>query len=302
MSRQGTIKRYSLILEKTSKKHYPSFERIKDYLFDHGFEISSRTIQRDIEQIRNEFGISILYHRDKNGYYVEEDSSINFDRFLRFLGLMNTADLLADTLRDSQEGLYYIHFESSDNLKGIEHLKPLLEAIKSKRKIEFIHENYQKNTTRPYEVHPYLLKEYLSRWYLLAFVPQYEEMRIFGIDRISNLKLKKSVFKQSIDDDLASFFKDTIGVSYFVSQKEKVVLSFDPLEAKYIKSLPMHSSQEIIQETEKELIVRLDIIPNMEFYQRILMMGYSVVVLEPLWLAEKIRSTLQKALGNYEKA
>ena len=302
MSRQGTIKRYSLILEKTGKRHFPSFDRIKDYLYDHGFEISDRTIQRDIEQIRNEFGISILYDRDRNGYYIDEESSINFDRFLRFLELMNTAELLAETLRDSQESLNYIHFESSDKLKGIENLKPLLEAIKMKREVQFVHENYQMETIKDFVVYPYLLKEYLRRWYLLAFVPQYDDMRIFGIDRISNLKVKKKVFKESPEIDPVSFFRDTIGVSYFVNPVEEVLLSFDSLEAKYVKSLPLHSSQEIVKETEDELIISLRIVPNTEFYQKILMMGYSVKVLEPEWMVDKIKNTLAKALDNYEKS
>ena len=57
MSKHGTIRRYTLIIEKLRSNQYPSFEEIKRHLFSIGFEISDRTIQRDIEQIRYEFGI-----------------------------------------------------------------------------------------------------------------------------------------------------------------------------------------------------------------------------------------------------
>ncbi len=84
-----------LIIEKIGAKRYPSFKTISEYLFDHGFEISHRTIQRDIEQIRFEFGLDIVYNRSRNGYYIDTETSIDIDNFLRFLGIVNTAELLA---------------------------------------------------------------------------------------------------------------------------------------------------------------------------------------------------------------
>lgn len=300
MSIQGTIKRYSLILEKTSRNHYPSFERIKDYLFDHGFEISSRTIQRDIEQIRNEFGISILYDRDRNGYYLDEENSINIDSFLRFLEIMNTADLLAETLRDSRDNLDYIQFESAIRLRGIENLKPLLKAIKLRREITFIHESYQSEKRSKYAVKPYLLKEYQRRWYLVAFVPNYNDMRVFGIDRIYELEVTKKVFSDNLDTDPATLFRNTIGVTYSVNQLEEVILSVDPLQGKYIQSLPLHPSQEIVAGSEDQLVVKLRVIPNLEFCQKILMFGDRVTILQPKWLADEVKTILKKALNKYE--
>ena len=91
MSIHGTIRRYTLIIEKINRKQYPSFDTIKDYLFEHGFEVSARTIQRDIEQIRFDFGIEIQYDRYKNGYFIDVDSSINIESFLRFLEIVGTA-------------------------------------------------------------------------------------------------------------------------------------------------------------------------------------------------------------------
>lgn len=60
MSKHGTIKRYTLIFEKIGRNQYPSFDIIKDYLFD-------------IEQIRFEFGIEIKYDRNRNGYFIDAE-------------------------------------------------------------------------------------------------------------------------------------------------------------------------------------------------------------------------------------
>jgi len=67
MSKHGTIRRYTLIIEKIKRGQHPSFGDIKDYLYEHGFEVGDRTIQRDIEQIRYEFALEISYDRQKNG-------------------------------------------------------------------------------------------------------------------------------------------------------------------------------------------------------------------------------------------
>ena len=123
MSAQGTIRRYILIVEKVSSTSYPSFKVLSDYLFENGFEISQRTLQRNIEQIRYEFGIEIKYDRTKNGYFIDKETSINLDSFLRFLEIAGTANLLTESLKDGRNTLNYISFEAQGNLKGIENLK-----------------------------------------------------------------------------------------------------------------------------------------------------------------------------------
>src|SRR5678815_4044251 len=75
MSAQGTIKRYQLILEKLRYNSYPSFEEIQSFLHEQGFEISKRTLQRDIDAIRNEFSVSIVFDRSRKGYYVDQEDS-----------------------------------------------------------------------------------------------------------------------------------------------------------------------------------------------------------------------------------
>ena len=102
MSKHGSIRRYTLIIEKIGRNQFPSFKVIKDYLFDHGFEVSARTIQRDIEQIRYEFGIEIKYDRNWKGYFIDTETSINTDSFLRFLEIVNTAELLTESLKESK--------------------------------------------------------------------------------------------------------------------------------------------------------------------------------------------------------
>ncbi|MBY5951603.1 WYL domain-containing protein [Algoriphagus marincola] len=299
MSKHGTIRRYTLIIEKIGRKQYPSFGLIKDYLFEHGFEVSTRTIQRDIEQIRFEFGIEIKYDRNRNGYFIDTESSINPDSFFRFLEIVNTAELLTESLKESKDTLDYISFESHGDLRGVENLKPLLFAIKTHRKIAFTHENFDTGKQRKYTVRPYLLKEYQNRWYLIGIIGGTTEFRTFGVDRIFNLKVKDEIFKPEEKINPAGLFEHTVGLTYSFNKLEEVILSFTPLQAKYVRSLPLHKSQELIVENEKEVQIKLRIIPNFEFKQKIMMLGDSVEVLKPKWLIDEIKESLTAALKKY---
>ena len=59
MSNYATIRRYSLIIEKVDGKQFPTFDEIKNHLLRHDFNVSDRTLQRDIKQLRYEFGVEI---------------------------------------------------------------------------------------------------------------------------------------------------------------------------------------------------------------------------------------------------
>ena len=299
MSKHGTIRRYTLIIEKISRKQYPSFKTIKDYLFDQGFEVSTRTIQRDIEQIRFEFGIEIKYDRFRNGYFIDEDSSINIESFLRFLEIVRTADLLTESLKDSKDTLNYITFESQGNLKGIENLKSLLFAIRNQRKISFSHEKFETGKMRKYSIKPYLLREYQNRWYVIGIIGNMTEYRTFGIDRIENLGIKSDTFEPDKKKNPIELFENIVGLTYSINKLEEVILSFTPLQGKYVKALPLHKSQEIIEDNEKELVIKLRIIPNFEFEQKILMLVDRVKVIEPEWLVNDIIKTLKNSLNKY---
>ena len=121
MSRQGTIRRYTLIIEKINRNQFPSFKEIQDYLFDLGFEVSKR---------------------------------IQIDSFLRFLEIVNTAELLTESLSESKNTLEYISFDKGGGLMGIELLKPLLKAIKEHRKVNILHFNFQTEKKKKYTINP----------------------------------------------------------------------------------------------------------------------------------------------------
>ena len=76
MSKRESISRYNLIIKKL-RKHPSSFSEISDYLAfesdlqEYNFNVSKRTFQRDIEDIRSVYNIDIQYDFSRKVYNIE---------------------------------------------------------------------------------------------------------------------------------------------------------------------------------------------------------------------------------------
>lgn len=87
---------------------------------------------------------------------------------------------------------------------------------------------------------------------------------------------------------------------YSEDVKQKVVLSFNPEQGQYIKTLPLHHSQQILIDTDSDFQISLDIIPNRSLIERILMYGSNVKVIEPITLQDKIKGIYKDAQSQYD--
>lgn len=144
---------------------------------------------------------------------------------------------------------------------------------------------------------PLLLREYLGRWYVCGNFMNTEHLFTFGLDRMSLLNISEETFIPILDNP-ASMFDSVIGVA--MMEPVTVELAFSCKQAKYIKTLPLHRSQEIVSETGDEVVVRLFVAPNYELVQRILMYGFEVRVLKPASLVEEIKGILKETLEYYK--
>ncbi len=233
MSAQGTIKRYQLILEKLRYHSYPSFEEIQSFLHEQGFEISKRTLQRDIDAIRNEFSVSILFDRSRKGYYIDQDDSPGYGKLLKLIRLQNETEMVQQSLRDEHD---YISFEHQDEWSNIKWIEPLIDAIKHGKIVELHHFTFNREQSLPRMIEPYLLKEYQNRWYLLG-INEEGEVRSYGLDRITNVIVTTRTFTPRKGFDPLTHYAHIIGLNHNGSGVEEVVLATDLLTAKVINCL-----------------------------------------------------------------
>lgn len=280
---------------------YPSKKNLLEFLEEKDFYLSPRTLERDFEIIRADFGIDISYSKANNGYYIDIEQSVKVDSFFKFLEIVTVANIFSESLKGNKKILDYVSFHDSKYFKGIENLKDILIAIDQGRKLCFIHENFEILTLKNYEITPFLLKEYENRWYVIGVPDGMMEIRTFGIDRITDLSLGKlSKLKRKQFDLQLKEFDNIIGLDFENKKPVKVRLQVDELHTKYMQTLPLHHSQVIHSKNEKgQSLVDFFLVPNYEFVTQVLKIGDQAVVLEPNELKEEIKLMLNKSLEKY---
>ena len=297
MSQFKQIERISWLLNFLKYKAYPSKKEIIDHLAEKEIYLTERSFERDLKTIRELFFIDVEYNRFKNGYYVNTESFSDFNEWVQVFELVNNYKVLNETLIQLTSNCEYIDFDRSTLKLNPEFLKLILKAIINKQYIQFEYTNYQTNAVKSVVLQSVLLKEFQNRWYVSGC----EEDGIFksyGIDRITNLELLSEFFITSIKNP-KELFDQIIGLTLEEYSLEQVILSFHPLQGKYIKSQPLHSSQQILIEDEIEFRIAIRVIPNYELEEQILKHGERVKVIEPQWLRKEIKSRLQKAIHYY---
>ncbi len=290
-------KRYSLLLELLTRKTDTSLEEILEYIENHDILISKRTLQRDIESLRYNFGIDIIYNTFSKGYNINTDQRFPIDDFLRIAQLKIRSELLNDAIIDLKNNRQYLSFDASEGLKGLQYLEPLLGAIRDRRKVSFSYTRFDTIKAKKHTVKPYHLKEYLGRWYLLGMT--FKGLTTFALDRLDNLDITTKVFARDKKIDPKKQFDDQIGISWGDEEPEIIKLYFTKSQLNYIKTLPWHSSQQIVEEDENGATVSYFLSINYEFVHQIVAHGINVKVLEPKNLAKEIAQIHKKAFSQY---
>lgn len=162
-----------------------------------------------------------------------------------------------------------------------------------------MHKKYWEEIAISKTLQPYFIKESKNRWYIIGLEKNANQIRTFGLDRISGVEVLKTKFTKPSKTFIQSLFQNSFGIIYNQKPPQKVILEFSSFQANYIKSLPLHSSQKIISEIENYCKIQLFIHPTYDFIMEILSMGNEVTVLEPQSLKEEIKEILKETLKNY---
>ena len=301
MSKYHISRRLQFVIQFINDEKYASKERILDFLTDKDFSVSPRTLERDFEKIKTDFGIELSYDKQHNGYYIDKEKSVRVESFFKFLELVTLTDVFSDGLKGNQKILDYVSFDDSSNLKGIENLETILLGIKQERDLEFTHYNFHNETYKTKTITPIIVKEYINRWYVIGVPEGEKEIRTFGIERISKIKLGKiSKLKKATYLEQTNRFDAIIGLNYSDDSPKHIVLKISNRHKKYLESLPIHNSQKIIPcKDEGYWHVTYNLIPNYEFTIEILKMSIETEVLEPKWYRENVKNELKKIVNKY---
>ncbi|MDR6403589.1 MULTISPECIES: YafY family protein [Chryseobacterium] len=284
--------------------------------------VSKRTVQLDLQNMRSEkFGYEApievydkKYYRYSDPDYSIHNISVNesdlkamnnavqilkqFKDFSMFKEMNGVIQKLEDSIHArSQKSI--IHLDKNEQLKGLEHIDILYDAILNKRVLNILYKSFTARESSNYVVHPQLLKEFNNRWFLICL--HKGKMYNLALDRMESITIEEKI--EYIDKDLDGdeYFKDIVGVTVSETMAPRNVVFFvDSSNAPYVKTKPLHKSQEIISETEKGTVFKICVQINYELERLLLGFGECLIVHKPRKLRLRMEEKFKAGVKNYE--
>ena len=309
-------------------KSYPSKKELREaceeslYGSIEGVHICNSTIEKDLFNMKMDHDAPIKYSKKNGGYYYEDSTySINdiplsedelssikyavdtlhqFKETPFFKEFGNAIDKIVDRISvggAQNEMSKYIQFEAATSVGGNEFLPVLLEAIQRKKKVWFIYTSFIKGQGKPRKVSPLFLKEYRNRWYLISYDPSQKDIRTYALDRMEDPKIleDEQITPQGFDAEV--YFENAMGITSYKGEAKKIIIHADEIASKYIKSQPIHHSQEIMKESKEGTHFTFKLLLSEELIRTLLSYGGEIEVIEP----EDLKKALKERISSMKK-
>jgi predicted DNA-binding transcriptional regulator YafY len=302
---------------------YPNCRKLAEEL-----EVSSKTVQRDLDFMRDRLGLPIEYDQLHFGFYYTEPVSsfpnieisegelvalyVGQKALAQYKGTSFEAPLstafrkITDGLRDTISVTWgdldsAISFRSTGRSVADVHLfEQLSHAVFKRLEVRF---EYKKPEGARYEqryVQPYHLGSVENLWYLFAFDLDRQQLRTFALPRIRDVRVSKTKFRRPLDFSIGKFLGESFGVfTKPTKTKHTVRIVFDAFAALRIEERQWHPSQKIKQLRDGDIELSLTL-GNLEEIERwILSWGSHAQVLAPAELKERIGKTVSALAETY---
>lgn len=263
-----------------------------------GQEIPERTFHKWRIAVEELFGLDIVNEgRGDYRYYIENADELSNGNLRSWL--FNT--LSVSTLLQANLGMKdRILLEEIP--EGNEYLPVIIEAMKNNVQLIMTYQSYWRDEEHTFEVEPYCLKLFRQRWYLVARSAYYNKVLIYALDRVRQLQATEVRFTYPKDFQPDEYFDGCFGIIAGDGTKvETVRLKASAGQANYLRSLPLHPSQEETERNDAFSIFTLRIRPTFDFIQELLRQGEGVEVLSPLWLRKEVAGMVERMWSKYKE-
>lgn len=321
---QEVIRQWRLLHALESSRHGATIDGLAQDL-----EVTTRTIRRDLAALQ-EAGFPLYDFKDdadrvrwrlEGQAFGGLDTGFTLAELCALYLSRNLLESVAGTPFQHDLGLAFSRLEGAlsprmrqflDRLPSVLAAKPgprsgasgasadivnrLLEATLHLRVVTMRYHSVASNRVKDYVIHPCRLAFAQGGLYLLAFVPEYDNVRTFAVDRIRAVSLEKQTFSQerTVPDDV---FGNSLGVN--TGPAATVELRFDAQVAPYVRARVWHQSQELRDEPGGGLRLTLHVCHDWALRSWILSWGAFVEVTAPPSLIAEIASDLTAARHRY---
>lgn len=285
------------------------------------FEVSSKTIQRDIEYMRDVFALPIEYDSIERGFYYSGEV-VEFPTIQVSEGEMAALFLVRHVLElyegttmmkplsqafariteSLNERIRFQWEEIGDRIayrnidvpeERLQMFESLSQAVLRCQRITFNYKGVRDRTYKKRDIHPYQQVCWSGNWYLVGWDNVRKDWRIFSFKRIRDLKIKEDTFERKKEFQSELFWGETFGV-YRGKGSERIRIRFTDWAARLVTETTWHGSQKIhnLGDGRVEVCWQMQLTPD--FLRWVLSWGSQAEVLEPKSLKEKVREEAKR--------
>ena len=261
--------------------------------------LTRSTFNRWIAGIFNTFGIIISCQRAGGYlYFIENPEDIDNNRLKKWmLDSFAVSNLVGENLSLKDRILV------EDIPSAHKYLSLLIEAMKDNHQIMMTYRGFNMEQEHTFTVAPYCVKLFDSRWYVLAHNDKYNDLRIYGLDRIRKLEIIASKFTLPKDFSASDYFADYYGI---VTDKdtnvERIVVRAYGHHIAYLDSRPMHHSQQLLKNYGEYADFTMRLVPTYDFMMGLLQRGDMIEVMSPEWLRNRMKEWISQMADRYKDA
>lgn len=315
------LARLLYIDQQIARGRYPNATSMaKDY------EVSDRTIKRDIEYFRDQLNAPICYDSRKRGYFYE-DSSYRFSPVT-----VQEKDVFALFLADKVLAQYEntpLHAELSEIFNKFADLLPyhirvrsavdadqfsviiepsaqidpdtwitVFDSLRRRVSLKFQYRVPGQINHVSRRIDPYHVFSYRGEWYVISYCHYNKDRRTYAFSRMSSLELTDETFDLPSDFDAESHFRDRFGITSGADTQE-VRIHFAASQAPYVREREWKPGQHIEEGADGSIVLSFRTALTFELKRWVLSWGAAATVLAPESLRGEIHREVSDGTKNY---
>lgn len=263
---------------------------------DAGEKYPERSFHRHKNAIKEMFDIDIECNKRTGCYSISNAEDIDKGGVRTWL--LNTF-AVNNLINESHHLKRRILFEEIPS--GQRFLTTIIEAMRDGQTLMLTYQSFNRTEPSTFEVHPYCIKVFKQRWYMVAYNPWYDNMRIYALDRAKEVQITDNRFKLPKNFDTKGYFADAFGIIIDENYEvEQVAIKVADGQREYFRTLPLHPSQHKIEETDEYTIFGFRLRPTFDFVQELRRYGSQIEVLSPQWLRDEMAAETMRMAEIYK--
>lgn len=325
--KRDDVRRTTRIIQIDEMLRGGSYVKMDDLIFKFG--VNRRTIERDFQQLRNEFDAPIEYDKSRNMYHYS-DPTFSVPNVLLTEGDLFTVstvlplleqykntplennfkhimekltDMLPDTVSVDTSFLNKDISFIKDPLPEIDEevFNGIFKAVKSRKVITFEYRSVGSQNYKMKEFDSYHVLCQKGNWYILGFDHEKNDIRVYAMSRIRKIKFSSELFKVPENFDVRNHVDLDFGIWNNPEPPLSYELLFIPGMANYVNERHWHKDQELIRQNDGSILLKFKSNQKEMVLSWVLGFGNAVTVLNPPELVEMMKKEIKGLVEKYGK-